>query len=252
MPDERRRLEAHFDVSAFATAIVSLSPPSDYEGGLYVQAVPGVPSRRYVPLSAGDGLVHQFDTMHGVHVPRGERFSLVVWFSDGPHSVARGAAPWIERAAQRGNAEAQFVLGGFLYRGEFGYAPDVHAAVRWLSRAAAHGNPLARLHVGSMLASGEVPAEMVASLCEEHGVGAATPPVELAAQLYARAAAQGHPTAEYAYGAALLSGEGVGRDVERGLHWLRRAAAQGADENVAAAWAADALQGWAGEIAREE
>ena len=68
LPSERRRLEAHFDVSAFATAIVSLSDADEYEGGLYVQGVPGVPSRRYVSLAAGDGLVHRFDTMHGVHV----------------------------------------------------------------------------------------------------------------------------------------------------------------------------------------
>ena len=70
LPSERRRLEAHFDVSAFATAIVSLSEADEYEGGLYVQGVPGVPSRRYVSLEAGDGLVHRFDTMHGVHVVR--------------------------------------------------------------------------------------------------------------------------------------------------------------------------------------
>ena len=76
LPTERRRLEAHFDVSSFATAIVSLSAASAYEGGLYVQAVPGVPSRRYVQLEAGDALLHRFDTMHGVHVPSGERLPL--------------------------------------------------------------------------------------------------------------------------------------------------------------------------------
>ena len=77
LPTERRRLEAHFDVSSFATAIVSLSAASAYEGGLYVQAVPGVPSRRYVQLEAGDALLHRFDTMHGVHVPSGERLPLI-------------------------------------------------------------------------------------------------------------------------------------------------------------------------------
>mmetsp|Transcript_31221 Transcript_31221/g.101078 ORF Transcript_31221/g.101078 Transcript_31221/m.101078 type:complete len:281 (-) Transcript_31221:62-904(-) len=50
LPTERRRLEAHFDVSAFATCIVSLSEASEYVGGLYVQRVPGVPSRRYGTL----------------------------------------------------------------------------------------------------------------------------------------------------------------------------------------------------------
>jgi len=113
LPDERRRLESHFDVSSFATAIVPLSPREDYAGGLYVQRVPGVPSRRYLDLQAGDCLVHRFDTMHGVHVPAGSRFSLVVWFSDSPESLRLGRAPWVERAATIGNSEAAFILGGF-------------------------------------------------------------------------------------------------------------------------------------------
>ena len=123
LPSERRRLEAHFDTSSFATVIISLNDASDYVGGLYVQSVPGVASRRFVPLEAGDGLVHQFDTMHGVQVPEGSRLSLVVWFSDSEASLRAGnCAPWVERAARDGNAEAMFVLGGCCYRGEHGYA----------------------------------------------------------------------------------------------------------------------------------
>lgn len=113
LPDERRRLESHFDVSSFATAIVPLSPREDYAGGLYVQRVPGVTSRRYLDIEAGDCLVHRFDTMHGVHVPAGSRFSLIVWFSDSPDSIRSGTAPWVERAAAAGNSEAAFILGGF-------------------------------------------------------------------------------------------------------------------------------------------
>eukprot|EP00966_Prymnesium_polylepis_P220471 5099843-Prymnesium_polylepis.1 len=66
--------------------------------------------------------------MHGVHVPRGSRLSLVVWFSESPEALRSGTAPWVARAAQAGNAEAQFVLGGFLYRGEFGHAADSRVA----------------------------------------------------------------------------------------------------------------------------
>ena len=100
--------------------------------------------------------MHQFDTMHGVHVAEGARHSLVVWFADSPEAIADGTAPWVERAAQTGNPEAMFILGGFYYRGEFGHATDARMAVRWLSAAAAAGNPLASLHVGSMLSCGEV------------------------------------------------------------------------------------------------
>ena len=244
LPEERRRLEAHFDVSSFATAIVPLSPPADYAGGLYVQHVPGVTSRHYLALDAGDCLVHQFDTMHGVHVPRGSRFSLVVWFTDSEEALHSGKAPWVERAAAAGNAEAQFVLAGFIYRGELGYAADTPTAVRWLAKAARAGNALAMLHVGSMLASGEVPEDALPELRADHGVDALASPLQLAAVLYRAAAEQGHPTAEYAYGAALLKGEGVAKDVGRGRHWLTKAASQGEEEVMAAGWAMDELRAY--------
>ena len=60
--------------------------------------------------------------------------------------------------------------------------------------------------------------------------------------LYAAAAEQGHPTAEYAYGKALLDGEGVPRDVERAREWLGRAASHGEEEVMAAGWALDELR----------
>ena len=56
-----------------------------------------------------------------------------------------------------------------------------------------------------------------------------------------RAAVQGHPSGQLALGRCYLSGEGVQRCSRRAIEWLERAAAQGADENVAAAWAADEL-----------
>ena len=120
-----------------------------------------------------------------------------------------------------------------------------------------------------MLASGEVPSEDLPWLWAEHwrvgdvtegrtqqgeGEGEAAATVEpegearkldaeaLAARLYARAARQGHPSAEYAYGLALLYGNGVGRDVTAGRRWLEKAASQGEAEVMAAGWAADALR----------
>ncbi len=253
LPNERRRLEAHFDVSSFATAIVPLSPACDYEGGLYVQHVPGVASRRYVELEAGDCLVHRFDTMHGVHVASGERFSLVVWLSDGPSSLLDGSAPWVQQAAEEGNAEAQFVLGGFHYRGdEFGYGrADLGLATRWLAASARQGNALAQVHLASMISAGEISGEMLGAALREalpadgrEGGGLAAAEgsgAHAAAELYRRAAAQGHPSAQYALGRCYLGGEGVARDEDRAREWLACAASQGADENVAAAWAADEL-----------
>ena len=259
LPNERRRLEAHFDVSAFATAIVSLSAPNEYEGGLYVQAVPGVPSRRYVALEGGDALVHRFDTMHGVHVPSGARYSLVVWFSQSAQSLSDGTAPWVCEAAENGNAEAQFVLGGFYYRGgEFGYGPaDLNLAVRWLAASAHQNNPLAQVHLASMISAGEIEGELLDTVVHQVNEGTTAPPdstddsagggraqtaaVVAAAELYRRAAAAGHPSGQFALGRCYLHGTGMSHDVVRAREWLQRAAAQGADENIAAAWAADEL-----------
>ena len=234
LPSERRSLSAHFDVSAFATCIVPLSEAHEYEGGLYVQAVPGVDSRRYLDLQAGDALVHRFDTMHGVDVQGGSRFSLVAWFSDSLHSIHANTAPWVEVAARQGNAAAQFVLSGFHYRGEFGYAMAVEEAVRCLTASAKQGNPLAQLHLGSMCSCGEVeaawlhraelPYELLGGGAPTHGEAATGLPspaprpsddltseaadVEaldmqrVAAALYRRSASQGHPTAFFAARAA--------------------------------------------------
>jgi len=266
LPSERRRLAVHFDVSSFATAIVSLSAADDYEGGLYVQATPGVASRRFVPLQAGDGLVHQYDTMHGVQVRSGCRFSLVVWFSDSPASLGSGRAPWVERAARRGNVEAMFVLAGFHERGNFGYAADARLAMVWLLQAAERGQPLAQLQLAQMLVADEVsaadadeiarrvlhtdraaaPAATLAAAggvaangsegnAAAEGIVAAEEAVaverklRLAAELNRRVAAYGHPMAQYLLGRAYLRGEGVEVDVTAAEAWLRRAAAQGAD-----------------------
>ena len=233
LPTERRRLEAHFDTSSFATAIVSLSDACDYVGGLYVQAVPGVTSRRYIPLDAGDGLVHQGDCMHGVQVKDGSRLSLVAWFSDCEASLKAGHAPWVKRAAEDGNPEAMHVLGGFHETGEFGYQMDPALAVYWIRRAAMCGNALSLCQLGLMLSDGEVDTEEAQEIEAEFGEEECALPVAL----YKRAAAQGHPTAQYLLGRAYRLGEGVGADADEAESWLKLAAAQGAEEVAAAGWA---------------
>ena len=55
---------------------VPLVEASKYGGGLYVQGEADVASRRLVGLQRGELLLHQWDVMHGVHVTRGERYSL--------------------------------------------------------------------------------------------------------------------------------------------------------------------------------
>jgi hypothetical protein len=154
LPDERQSLSRHFDVSAFATAIMPLNP-GEYRGGLYVQGAPSVDSRKFVEFGAGDMLFHQFDVMHGVQVDAGERYSLVMWFTDSEASMAAGHAPWVLEAAEHGNSDAQFVLAGFYYRGEFGVARDLGEAARWFKQSASAGHPLAQEWMATLHAYGE-------------------------------------------------------------------------------------------------
>jgi TPR repeat protein len=83
------------------------------------------------------------------------------------------------------------------------------------------------------------PVEQAAEAAVKLLTPAAT--AEAVAELYRRAAVQGHPSGQLALGRCYLSGEGVQRCDRRAREWLERAAAQGADENVAAAWATDEL-----------
>ena len=60
----------HVDGHAAATAVLSLSPATDYRGGLYLS---NLTSRTLLPLEAGDAVVHASDLFHGVDVTDGER-----------------------------------------------------------------------------------------------------------------------------------------------------------------------------------
>lgn len=80
VPGERRSHELHFDSEAVATAVVGLSDPSEFKGGLFIQPGPKADERAHAPLEPGDVLVHSWDLQHGVHVLEGIRYSLVIFF----------------------------------------------------------------------------------------------------------------------------------------------------------------------------
>ena len=179
---ERTSLNLHYDVQAFATAIIPISAQLDeldgatgpdaagsdpgraadmtaslpsapaltsYTGGLFVQGGPSRASRRFVRFaSPGDALIHQFDLMHGVEVRGGTRYAIAVWFSDSPASLAKGVAPWVRAMAERGNADAQFLMASFCAQGRFGTKRDEEAAADWLERGAAQGLAVSVLGLG--------------------------------------------------------------------------------------------------------
>lgn len=238
---ERTSLNLHYDIQAFATAIIPLSlqqspaaahecaPPdggglSTYAGGLFVQGGASRSSRRLLRFaSAGDVLVHQFDLMHGVEVHAGERYAIAVWFYDSPRSRALGTAPWVREAAEAGNADAQFLQASFCAQGRFGNRRDDDAAAQWLARGAAQGHATSQLgYARQLLGAGDE---------------------ERAAAYLKHAAEQGHVEAMYSLALCYLDGMGVPRSADDAAEWFGRAAEEGGEFGEAAAMELAELSG---------
>ncbi len=114
------------------------------------------------------------------------------------------------RAAENGDAEAQFTIGMAHYRG-IGTAADEKAALQWIQRAANARHAAAQLHMGlSYLRGTEVPLDETA-----------------AASFLESAAMQGHAEAQYVLATLLTNGRGVPQDHVWAALWYGKAARQG-------------------------
>jgi TPR repeat protein len=113
-------------------------------------------------------------------------------------------------AAQKGDAEAQFIIGMAYYRG-VGAPADEREALSWITRAAAGRNPDAQYHLG---------------LAYLRGTGVAQDEAT-AAMLFGDAAAQGHAEAQYILATLLTNGRGVPQDHVWAALWYSKAARQG-------------------------
>jgi uncharacterized protein len=76
---------------------------------------------------------------------------LMYW---GLHSEAAKAAMWLERAAQKGDADAQFWLGVAYEQGSF-ETINYREALNWLQKSARQGHPDAQNSLGQMYEDGE-------------------------------------------------------------------------------------------------
>ncbi len=120
------------------------------------------------------------------------------------------AANWFRKAAEHGNAAAQYSL-GVLYTDGLGVAADPHRAVAWYQRSAAQGYAKAENNLAWFYANGK---------------GVARDP-GLAASWYRKAAEQGNAKAQMSLGLLYASGSGVAKDLALARQWLQRSAAQG-------------------------
>ncbi len=120
------------------------------------------------------------------------------------------AIRWYQRAADAGDARAQFLL-GLRYETGTDVETDMTAAAVWYGRAAAQGYADAQFKLAVMTAEGR-------------GVA---PDAAAAVVLYEQAAAAGLAVAQYNLGVAFLNGTGVERDVPQAYGWVAVAADQG-------------------------
>ncbi|MDB4761874.1 sel1 repeat family protein [bacterium] len=123
---------------------------------------------------------------------------------------AEEAVKWYRRAADQGNATAQYSLGRSYDYGE-GVEKDAEEAVKWYRKAAEQGNATAQCSLGWSYNNGE-------------GV---EKDAEEAVKWYRKAADQGNATAQYNLGLNYDNGEGVEKDAEEAVKWYRKAADQG-------------------------
>lgn len=121
--------------------------------------------------------------------------------------VREGVAA-LTRAADRGSAEAQVALGGFLRAGHRAVPRDSAAARSLYARAAQANHPSGAYFLGTMCAAGE---------------GGPSDASE-AARWFSRAAELGSPHAMFLLANAYRAGAGVSRDDGRALALYRQAA----------------------------
>jgi TPR repeat protein len=124
------------------------------------------------------------------------------------------ALRFFSRAADRGEAGAQFAMGLMLANG-LGVDKDYAKALDWFRKAAAQGNSDAQTNIGYLYANGwGVPQDYQKSM-----------------EWYRKAADAGDSTAQYNLAMQYLDGDGTPKNPAEAAKWLSKAAA-GGDEDA--------------------
>ncbi|MBQ0062898.1 MAG: sel1 repeat family protein [Prevotella sp.] len=120
------------------------------------------------------------------------------------------AAKWYRKAAEQGDADAQCMLGICYYGGD-GVAKNYTEAVKWYRKAAEQGLAQAQYNLGNSY---------------NNGKGVTKSDTE-AVKWYRKAAEQGLAEAQYCLGNFYYNDEGVTKDYAEAVKWYRKAAEQG-------------------------
>jgi TPR repeat protein len=142
----------------------------------------------------------------------GAQYNLGVLYGqgDGVPKDLKQAAEWYRKAAEQGYAEAQFLLGRCYSRGE-GVPKDLKQETEWYRKAAEQGFADAQKALGICYAQGEgVPADM-----------------KEARKWFRKAAEQRYAEEQFSLGVKYSQGEGVPKDIKRAAELWRKSAEQG-------------------------
>lgn len=132
-------------------------------------------------------------------------------------SVAAGTLTDLRARAERGDSQAQVLMGVKYYKGE-GVTQDRVEAARWCRLAAEQGDPRGQYNLGAMY---------------DAGTGVAQD-LRKAAEWYRRAAEQGDSRGQYSLGDMYLLGQGVDQNDVEAHRWFSLAAVNGNDDAVPA------------------
>jgi uncharacterized protein len=120
------------------------------------------------------------------------------------------AMKWYRKAADKGNARAQFNLGFMYYDGK-GVPQNYAEAMKWFRKAADQGHARAQFNLGFMYYDYKgVPQNYAEAL-----------------KWYRKAADQGHARAQFNLGFMYYDGKGVPQNYAEAMKWFRKAADQG-------------------------
>jgi len=136
------------------------------------------------------------------------------------------AHKWLEKAADSGDADAQFLVGRNFERGQGGVETDLETALQWYRKSAENGNSDAMNNLAVMFVLGE-------------GVA---PDVNEAAKWYLNAAEKGNGNAMFNLAALYDDGHGVTKSPKLAVTWAMRSILTGTANaklemlNNSAAW----------------
>jgi TPR repeat protein len=120
--------------------------------------------------------------------------------------------PAVRRAAENGDADAQYKLGSAYVSGMFGVEKDHAMTLKWFGKAAAQGHVEAQYELGD---------------CYYYGFYGAPINNAKAFSWYGKAARQGHVDSQYSLGKLYYIGEGTRENRAKAFEWFLKAAEQG-------------------------